>query len=94
MANVREYIRINPLDTDNRRAVGVRFPFNAEGVFFSTFTTAEQVKSNLLNVILTEPFASGAPMPMDTTGMPTEVANAVTRDYSGLMKAIDKKKGK
>ena len=45
-------------------------------------------------VSLTEPFASGAPMPMDTTGMPTEVANAVTRDYSGLMKAIDKKKGR
>ena len=31
---------------------------------------------------------------MDTTGMPESVANAVTRDYSGLMKAIDKKKGK
>ena len=55
MANVREYIRINPIDKDNRRALGVRFPFNAEGVFYSTYTTAEQVKSNLLNVILTEP---------------------------------------
>ena len=31
---------------------------------------------------------------MDTTGMPAEVASAVTRDYSGLMKAINKKKGK
>ncbi len=30
--------------------------------------------------------------PMDTTGMPEEVANAVTRDYSSLMKAIDNKK--
>ena len=29
-----------------------------------------------------------------TVGMPTEVAEAVTRDYSDLMKAIDKKKGK
>ena len=45
-------------------------------------------------VSLSEPFATGAPMSMDTTGMPTEVANAVTRDYSDLMKAIDKKKGK
>ena len=54
MASVRDYIRINPLDTDNRRAVGVRFPFNAEGVFFSTFTTAEQVKSNLINLLLTK----------------------------------------
>ena len=33
-------------------------------------------------------------MSMDTTGMPESVANAVTRDYSSLMKAIDKKKGK
>jgi len=45
-------------------------------------------------VSLSEPFASSAPMSTDTTGMPTEVANAITRDYSGLMKAIDKKKGK
>jgi hypothetical protein len=44
-------------------------------------------------VSLAQPFATGAPLPMDTTGMPTEVANAVTRDYSGLMKAINKKKG-
>ena len=40
---------------------------------------------------ISDPFSTGAPM--DITGMPTEVANAVTRDYSGLMKAIDKKKG-
>ena len=45
-------------------------------------------------VSLAEPFATGAPMPMETTGMPKSVANAVTRDYSSLMKAIDKKKGK
>ena len=41
---------------------------------------------------ISDPFSSGAPM--ETTGMPTEVANAVTRDYSSLMKAIDKKKGR
>ena len=45
-------------------------------------------------VSLSQPFATSAPLPMDTAGMPTEVANAVTRDYSSLMKAIDKKKGK
>ena len=43
---------------------------------------------------LSQPFATGAPIPIDTAGMPTSVANAVTRDYSSLMKAIDKKKGK
>ena len=43
-------------------------------------------------VSLSQPFSSGAPLPMDTGGMPKEVADAVTRDYSGLMKAINKKK--
>ena len=44
-------------------------------------------------VSLSDPFSSEAPLPMDTTGMPDSVADAVTRDYSGLMKAINKKKG-
>ena len=43
-------------------------------------------------VSLSEPFSSGAPLPMNTVGLPPEVANAMTRDYSSLMKAIDKKK--
>jgi len=43
-------------------------------------------------VNLSEPFATGDPLPMETTGMPKEVADAVTRDYSNLMGAILKKK--
>jgi hypothetical protein len=45
-------------------------------------------------VSMAQPFATGAPLPMDTAGMPESVANAVTKDYSGLMKAIAKKKGR
>ena len=45
-------------------------------------------------VSIAQPFATGAPLPMDTTNMPEPVAKAVTRDYSGLMKAIAKKKGR
>jgi len=45
-------------------------------------------------VSLSQPFASGAPLPMDTAGIPDSVADAMTRDYSGLMKAIAKKKGR
>ena len=41
---------------------------------------------------LSESFTPDSPEIMDTTGMPEEVANAVTRDYSDLMKAIKKKK--
>ena len=58
-------------------------------------TTAGDTNLNSGNapVSLSQPFATGAPLPMDTKGMPNSVANAVTRDYSSLMKAIDKKKG-
>jgi len=42
---------------------------------------------------LSQPFATGDPLPMNTAGMPNSVAKAVTRDYSGLMNAIAKKKG-
>jgi len=44
-------------------------------------------------VNLSQPFSTSAPLPMDTTGMPKGVAEALTKDYSGLMKAINKKKG-
>ena len=43
---------------------------------------------------LSQPFASAAPLSADAVGMPESVANAMTRDYSGLMKAINEKKGK
>ena len=45
-------------------------------------------------VDLSQPFATGDPLPMETSGMPKEVAEAVTRDYSELMGAILKKKGR
>jgi hypothetical protein len=50
--------------------------------------------ANTSPVSLSQPFSSGAPMPVETAGMPESVANAVTRDYSSLMKAINKKKKK
>ncbi len=45
-------------------------------------------------VSLAQPFSTGEPMTTDTTGMPDSVADAVTRDYSDLMKAITEKKGR
>ena len=41
---------------------------------------------------VSDPFSTGAPM--ETAGMPAEVAKVVTRDYSDLMQAIKKKKGR
>ena len=53
----------------------------------STNTEAANAPINIA-----QPFATGAPLPIDAAGLPPEVANAVTRDYSGLMGAILKKK--
>ena len=54
MARVREYTKINPIDEQLDTAIGVTLPFDSEAVFNSSYTTKEQVKSNLLNVLLTE----------------------------------------
>tara|TARA_R110000823_G_scaffold27068_2_gene78875 strand:+ start:5222 stop:5668 length:447 start_codon:yes stop_codon:yes gene_type:complete len=42
-------------------------------------------------VSLSQPFSSGAPLPENVAGIAEPVANALTRDYSGLMKSILKK---
>ena len=55
MPTIDNYIRINPLDLNKNVAIAVAFPFNADAVFNQTFTQKEQVKSNLINVLLTEP---------------------------------------
>ncbi len=55
MAQKRIYTQVDPINLETDVAVGVPFPFNADGVFYSSYTTKEQVKSNLLNVLLTEP---------------------------------------
>jgi phage baseplate assembly protein W len=43
----------NPLDINQRVAIGVPIPFNAPAVFFQTYTTSAQIKSNIINYILT-----------------------------------------
>ena len=55
MANVREYIQIDPINAESNVALGVSLPFNGEAVFNSTFTTKNQSKSNLINILLTQP---------------------------------------
>ena len=50
---IPQTIRVNPLDLQKNIAIGVALPFNAPGVFKSTFTTKDQIKSNLVNLLLT-----------------------------------------
>lgn len=50
---IPQTIRVNPLDLQKNIAIGVSLPFNGPGVFKSTFTTKDQIKSNLVNLLLT-----------------------------------------
>jgi phage baseplate assembly protein W len=45
--------RINPLDLQKNTAIGVSLPFKSPSVFKSTYSTQEQIKSNIINVLLT-----------------------------------------
>jgi phage baseplate assembly protein W len=46
-------VRIDPRDLDKNKAVGVSLPFNGGGVFNKTYSTQDQIKSNLINLLLT-----------------------------------------
>jgi len=45
--------RINPLDLQPRKAVGVALPFSGKAVFNSTYTSKDAIRSNLINFFLT-----------------------------------------
>ena len=45
--------RIDPLDLQPRKAVGVKLPFSGTAVFNQTFTSADAIKTNLINYFLT-----------------------------------------
>jgi len=45
--------KINPLDLQPRKAIGVSIPFSSRAVFLSTYTSQDALKSNLINFLLT-----------------------------------------
>ena len=54
MAYVNGNRRISPLDINKNVTIGVAFPLNNVNMFKGTQTLKEQVKSNLINLLLTE----------------------------------------
>lgn len=44
----------DPRDLDNRKAIGVKMPFNSDSVFVSTYSSLEACKVNLYNFFMTE----------------------------------------
>ena len=49
---IPQTIRVNPLDLQKNIAIGVSLPFSKP--FTSTYTTKDQIKSNLINLLLTD----------------------------------------
>ena len=47
--------RISPLDINKNVSIGVAFPLDETNMFKGTQTLKEQVKANLINVLLTAP---------------------------------------
>ena len=55
MAYIDGNKRISPLDINKNVTIGVAFPLDNVNMFKGTQTVKEQVKSNLINLLLTEP---------------------------------------
>lgn len=45
--------KINPLDLQPRKAVGVSLPFSGRSVFNSTYQTKDAIRTNIINFFLT-----------------------------------------
>ena len=55
MAYINGNRRISPLDINKNVTIGVAFPLDNVNMFKGTRTVKEQVKTNLINLLLTEP---------------------------------------
>ena len=52
MALVKGIRRISPLDLNKNVTIGVAFPLDETNIFSGTETVKEQVKANLINLLL------------------------------------------
>jgi phage baseplate assembly protein W len=50
---ISQVTRIDPLDLQKNIAIGVSLPFDGPGVFNKTYSTKDQIKSNVINLLLT-----------------------------------------
>ena len=48
---LRDLIQIDPIDTIEKRAVGIKLPFGKKNPFILDYTTQSHAKSKLINVL-------------------------------------------
>jgi phage baseplate assembly protein W len=76
--------KINPLDRQPRKAVGVNLPFSGQAVFNSNYFTKDAVRNNLINYFLTgrgERYMN----PSFGSGLPSELFEQITEDKLNVL---------
>lgn len=76
--------KINPLDRQPRKAVGINLPFSAGNVFNSNYLTKDAVRNNLINYFLTgkgERYMN----PSFGSGLPSELFEQITEDKLNVL---------
>ena len=78
---IPQTIQINPLDLQGNIAIGVSLPFDGPVAFNSTYSTYDQIKSNLINLLLTNK-GERVMNPEFGTDLRTVLFNGIVEDTS------------
>ncbi len=76
--------KINPLDRQPRKAVGINLPFSGGNVFNSNYLTKDAVRNNLINYFLTgrgERYMN----PTFGSGLPSELFEQITEEKLNVL---------
>jgi len=85
---IPQTIRVNPLDLQGNIGLGVSLPFNGpSGPFNSTYSTKTQIKSNLINLLLTNK-GERVFNPEFGADLKTILFEGITEDTSELIKEL------
>lgn len=84
---LRPIIKINPVDIDEKQAVGVRLPFGRKSLFTLDYTTKEHAKSKLTNLLLTSP-GERLNLPFFGIGLRNQLFEQITTGLEDNLKSI------
>lgn len=84
---IPQTVRVNPLDLQGNIAIGVSLPFNGPVAFNSTYSTSDQIKSNLINLLLTNK-GERVMNPQFGADLKTVLFEGITEDTSELIKNL------